>query len=174
MLNHYNKTIALAASLLLLFSCNSSRVPAYKDASLPSETRARDLVGRMTLEEKLGQLLCPLGWPMYEKISDTEVTISDAYRDFIQKQHGGMLWATFRADPWTRKTLETGLNPQLSAQAYNALQHYAIQRYLLAGPDNDPVPGMHILRILFRNHGFILLRLRRSLRRELCHHAPGR
>ena len=134
MLNHYNKTIALAASLLLLFSCNSSRVPAYKDASLPSETRARDLVGRMTLEEKLGQLLCPLGWPMYEKVSDTEVTISDAYRTFIQKQHGGMLWATFRADPWTRKTLETGLNPQLSAQAYNALQHYAIDSTRLGIP----------------------------------------
>ena len=134
MLNHYNKTIALAASLLLLFSCNSSRVPAYKDASLPSDERARDLVGRMTLEEKLGQLLCPLGWPMYEKISDTEVTISDAYRDFIQEQHGGMLWATFRADPWTRKTLETGLNPQLSAQAYNALQHYAIDSTRLGIP----------------------------------------
>ena len=134
MLNHYNKTIALAASLLLLFSCNSSRVPAYKDASLPSDERARDLVGRMTLEEKLGQLLCPLGWPMYEKISDTEVTISDAYRDFIQKQHGGMLWATFRADPWTRKTLETGLNPQLSAKAYNALQHYAMDSTRLGIP----------------------------------------
>ena len=134
MLNHYNKTIALAASLLLLFSCNSSRVPAYKDASLPSDERARDLVGRMTLEEKLGQLLCPLGWPMYEKVSDTEVTISDAYRTFIQEQHGGMLWATFRADPWTRKTLETGLNPQLSAQAYNALQHYAIDSTRLGIP----------------------------------------
>ena len=134
MLNHYNKTIALAASLLLVFSCNSSREPAYKDASLSSEARARDLVKRMTLEEKLGQLLCPLGWPMYEKISDTEVTISDAYRDFIQKQHGGMLWATFRADPWTRKTLETGLNPQLSAQAYNALQHYAMDSTRLGIP----------------------------------------
>ena len=134
MLNHYNKTIALAASLLLVFSCNSSREPAYKDASLSSEARARDLVKRMTLEEKLGQLLCPLGWPMYEKVSDTEVTISDTYRDFIQNQHGGMLWATFRADPWTRKTLETGLNPQLSAQAYNALQHYAIDSTRLGIP----------------------------------------
>ena len=134
MLNHYNKTIALAASLLLVFSCNSSREPAYKDASLSSEARARDLVKRMTLEEKLGQLLCPLGWPMYEKVSDTEVTISDTYRDFIQNQHGGMLWATFRADPWTRKTLETGLNPQLSAQAYNALQHYAMDSTRLGIP----------------------------------------
>ena len=88
----------------------------------------------MTLEEKLGQLLCPLGWPMYEKVSDTTVVISDAYRAFIQEQHGGMLWATFRADPWTRKTLETGLNPRLAVKAYNALQRYAVDSTRLGIP----------------------------------------
>ena len=123
----------------LLVSC-SGKTPLYKDASKSSEQRADDLLARMTLEEKLGQLLCPLGWPMYEKVpgvagnEDATVRITDAYREFIQKQHGGMLWAVFRADPWTRKTLETGLNPQLSAQAYNALQHYAIDSTRLGIP----------------------------------------
>ena len=130
--------LGLTATALLV-SC-SGKTPLYKDASKGSEERADDLLARMTLEEKLGQLLCPLGWPMYEKVSgqagndDAAVRISDAYRDFIQNQHGGMLWATFRADPWTRKTLETGLNPQLSAQAYNALQHYAIDSTRLGIP----------------------------------------
>ena len=118
----------------LLVSC-SGKTPLYKDASKGSEERAQDLLSRMTLEEKLGQLLCPLGWPMYEKVqARDEVTISDEYRKFIQEQHGGMLWGTFRADPWTRKTLETGLNPQLSAQAYNAQQHYAIDSTRLGIP----------------------------------------
>ncbi|MBP3256610.1 MAG: glycoside hydrolase family 3 C-terminal domain-containing protein [Bacteroidales bacterium] len=121
----------LAAPLLL--SCGS-KAPLYKDASQPSSARADDLIARMTVEEKLGQLLCPLGWPMYEKVSDDDVRISDAYRKFIREQHGGMLWATFRADPWTRKTLETGLNPRLSAQAYNALQRYAIDSTRLGIP----------------------------------------
>ena len=130
--------LGLTATALLV-SC-SGKTPLYKDATKGSEERADDLLARMTLEEKLGQLLCPLGWPMYEKVSgqagndDAVVRISDAYRDFIQNQHGGMLWATFRADPWTRKTLETGLNPQLSAQAYNALQHYAIDSTRLGIP----------------------------------------
>ena len=130
--------LGLTATALLI-SC-SGKTPLYKDATKGSEERADDLLARMTLEEKLGQLLCPLGWPMYEKVSgqagndDAVVRISDAYRDFIQNQHGGMLWATFRADPWTRKTLETGLNPQLSAQAYNALQHYAIDSTRLGIP----------------------------------------
>ena len=130
---------------------------AYKNANLSAERRADDLLKRMTLEEKLGQLLCPLGWPMYEKVAlpaltgngealaassqaqagqqeGYDVRISDAYRTFIQHQHGGMLWATFRADPWTRKTLETGLDPTLSARAYNALQHYAIDSTRLGIP----------------------------------------
>ena len=45
-----------------------------------------------------------------------------------------MLWAVFRADPWTKKTLETGLNPTLAAKAYNALQRYAIDSTRLGIP----------------------------------------
>ena len=132
MLKHFNRFSLLAAALLL-FSCQNHTL-IYKDSSRSTQDRVNDLVGRMTLEEKLGQLLCPLGWPMYEKVSDSTVVISAAYRDFIQKQHGGMLWATFRADPWTRKTLETGLNPRLAVQAYNALQHYAVDSTRLGIP----------------------------------------
>ncbi len=132
------KWIASAAALSLLISC-SEKTPAYKDPQRSSQERADDLISRMTLDEKLGQLLCPLGWPMYEKQDAAEeptweVRITDAYRDFVQKQHGGMLWATFRADPWTRKTLETGLNPRLAVKTYNALQRYAIDSTRLGIP----------------------------------------
>jgi len=118
---------------LALAACGP-KAALYKDAGRPAEQRADDLLKRMTVDEKLGQLLCPLGWPMYEKVSADSVTISDTYRDFIQNQHGGMLWAVFRADPWTRKTLETGLDPTLSAKAYNALQRYAMDSTRLGIP----------------------------------------
>ena len=121
------------ASVIILAGCNGSN-PLYKDARRSAEERADDLIKRMTVEEKLGQLLCPLGWPMYEKVSADSVTISDAYRDFIQNQHGGMLWAVFRADPWTKKTLENGLDPTLAAKAYNALQRYAMDSTRLGIP----------------------------------------
>ena len=131
--------MGLGAVALILASCGpqgEAPVPAnapYKNARYSAEKRADDLLRRMTLEEKLGQLLCPLGWPMYEKV-EQDVRISDTYRSFIQERHGGMLWATFRADPWTRKTLETGLNPALAARAYNALQRYAIDSTRLGIP----------------------------------------
>ena len=128
-----NQFAFLLAAAAVLTACGT-KTPAYKDARRSAEERADDLLKRMTVDEKLGQLLCPLGWPMYDKVSADSVTISDAYRDFIQNRHGGMLWAAFRADPWTKKTLETGLDPKLAAKAYNALQRYAMDSTRLGIP----------------------------------------
>lgn len=51
--------------------CAQLAVLPYKNATLPVEERVSDLLSRMTLEEKVGQLLCPLGWEMYEIKSDS-------------------------------------------------------------------------------------------------------
>jgi beta-glucosidase len=45
----------LIGLILLLWSCNQSRYP-YQNTRLDFESRAKDLVSRMTLEEKVGQL----------------------------------------------------------------------------------------------------------------------
>lgn len=129
--------LVFAACLLLTACSQTGGQPVYKDPGFPVESRVKDLIGRMTVEEKLGQLLCPMGWNMYERIDDPEgssVVLSGQYKDFIDNRHGGMLWATFRADPWTQKTHENGLNPYLAAQAYNALQHYAVDSTRLGIP----------------------------------------
>lgn len=120
-----------SVSMLALTSCGTAD---YKDPSLSAEVRTEALLKQMTLEEKIGQVICPLGWPMYEKISEDSVTVSEKYKDFIGNQHGGMLWGVFRADPWTRKTLENGLSPRLAAKAYNAMQRYAIEHSRLGIP----------------------------------------
>ncbi|MBR5198821.1 MAG: glycoside hydrolase family 3 C-terminal domain-containing protein [Bacteroidales bacterium] len=132
------KPFIILATCLTMAACTmSDNVPAYKNPNLPVSKRVDDLISRMTVEEKLGQLLCPLGWPMYEKTETADgatVGVSDEYRKFVDEQFGGMLWATFRADPWTRKTLDNGLNPKLAAEAYNALQKYAIDSTRLGIP----------------------------------------
>ncbi|MBQ6917219.1 MAG: glycoside hydrolase family 3 C-terminal domain-containing protein, partial [Prevotella sp.] len=40
----------------------------------------------------------------------------------------------YRADPWTQKSLENGLNPELAAKAGNALQKYVIEHTRLGIP----------------------------------------
>nr|WP_308746236.1 glycoside hydrolase family 3 N-terminal domain-containing protein [uncultured Bacteroides sp.] len=106
---------------------------SYKNPRLPVEQRVADLLSRMTLEEKVGQLLCPLGWEMYG-IEGEAVFPSDKFKQLIKERHAGMLWATYRADPWTRKTLENGLNPALAAKAGNSLQKYVMENTRLGIP----------------------------------------
>ena len=128
------KLLLLAAFTAITMSCGGDKLPVYKDANQPTDARVKDLLSRMTPEEKIGQLICPLGWPMYEKISADSVEITPLYRNFVDSLGGGMLWAAFRADPWTRKTLETGLNPVLAAKTYNKLQKYSIEHSRLGIP----------------------------------------
>ena len=127
--------LLLFVGLLMVGTCVYAQLPieSYKNPQLPVEQRVADLLSRMTVEEKVGQLLCPLGWEMYEIKGET-VTASDKFKQLMKERHAGMLWATYRADPWTKKTLENGLNPALAAQAGNALQKYVMENTRLGIP----------------------------------------
>lgn len=105
----------------------------YQDANLPVEQRVEDLISRMTLEEKAGQVVCLMGWDSYQ-INGKKVVVSEKFRHEVDSLHVGMYWAVFRADPWTRKTIANGLNPTLAAQAANAMQRYAIEKTRLGIP----------------------------------------
>jgi beta-glucosidase len=107
--------------------------PVYKNPGYTPEERTKDLLQRMTLDEKVGQILCFMGWEMYA-IKGNDVVASDQFKTLEKEQSAGMLWAAFRADPWTKKTLENGLNPELAAKAANALQRYSIENSRLGIP----------------------------------------
>jgi len=128
--------IRIVAITVVLFLAVSARAqqPLYKNAKAPIEDRVNDLLGRMTVNEKVGQLLCPLGWPMYTKSDKGKVGISDTYIKRMTQMPIGSFWAVLRADPWTQKTLTTGLNPKLAAEALNALQKYAVEKTRLGIP----------------------------------------
>ena len=139
-------TTSLLIAPLLLLPCRGGRLldsnkgehPTtknlpYRDASLPVDTRVSDLIGRMTLHEKLGQLRCELGWEDYA-VQGHKVVASERFKKDFADLSMGMLWATFRADPWTRKSLTNGLTPRLAAQCANALQQYAITHSRLGIP----------------------------------------
>ena len=105
----------------------------YQNPKLSVEERVNDLIQRMTLEEKVGQLRCTLAWNYYT-IKGKEVVPSESFKQDIAEGHIGMLWGTYRADPWTQKSLENGLNPELAAKAGNALQKYVIENTRLGIP----------------------------------------
>ncbi len=105
----------------------------YRNPRLSVDARIADLLSRMTLEEKVGQLEIPLGWEMYSKGVNT-AEVSDHFKKMMQVVEPGTLYGVLRADPWTKVTLKTGLSPSQSADATNALQYYAIHHSRLHIP----------------------------------------
>lgn len=105
----------------------------YKNPQLSAEERVADLLQHMTIQEKAGQLLSPFGWEMWVKVNG-EVAPSEKFKGLVAEHHIGMLWGTYRADPWTEKTLETGLNPALAAETGNAIQKYVMEHTRLGIP----------------------------------------
>ena len=91
------------------------------------------LLSRMTLEEKCGQLTCPIGFNFYGKEGDS-LWLSDSFLGMMDTLPLGSCWAVLRADPWSRKTVETGLHPRESARLLNKMQRHAIENTRLGIP----------------------------------------
>ena len=133
------KIVRCKVTVLLLMACGlclnlkaKGHFP-YQNEKLPTAQRVTDLLRRMTLDEKIGQLRCMLAWDYYIR-NRQQIELSDTFKKDIAEGKIGMLWATFRADPWTKKSLENGLTPYLAAQTANKLQQYAIQNTRLGIP----------------------------------------
>ncbi len=131
----YMKRSVVTAAIVCVASVTimAQKKAPYRDASLPVAQRVSDLLSRMTLEEKVGQLRCTLAWNYYD-INGNKVTPSASFKKDIAEGNIGMLWATYRADPWTQKSLFNGLTPTLAAKAGNALQRYVIENTRLGIP----------------------------------------
>lgn len=100
----------------------------------PVPERVQDLLGRMTTEEKIGQLIQPMGWKAYAKEADGTVQVTEAFKQDVADGGVGSLYGALRADPWTEVTLETGLSPRQGAEAMNEIQRYAIEHSRLGIP----------------------------------------
>ncbi len=89
------------------------------------DKKVDNLLSQMTLEEKIGQLCCPIGFNLYD---------NGAYKTLIDTLPVGGFWAVLRADPWSQKTLETGPDARKSALIFNEMQCYAVEHTRLGIP----------------------------------------
>lgn len=108
---------------------------SYKNSALSPEERAEDLLSRMTLREKVGQLNQRLyGFAVYQRQGE-EITFTRELRDEVERYSGlGALYGLHRADPWSGRDFDTGLPGPLAVKARNQLQEYVMSRSRLGIP----------------------------------------
>lgn len=99
----------------------------YQNPALAPEERAEDLLGRMTLAEKIGQLNQRLyGFAIYRREGEA-ISLTPEFEQEVARWGGlGCLYGLHRADPWSRRDYATGLAGALSARARNQVQAYVI------------------------------------------------
>lgn len=107
----------------------------YLDPQKAPLDRAMDLLSKMTLNEKAGQLNQRLyGFSIYEYEGENFV-LSQEFKDEVEKWGGiGTLYGLYRADPWSGRTEENGITPDKSMDAYNTVQRYVIEHSRLRIP----------------------------------------
>ncbi|MFB7653261.1 MULTISPECIES: glycoside hydrolase family 3 N-terminal domain-containing protein [unclassified Streptomyces] len=100
-------------------------VPRYRDPAAPVPERVRDLLDRMTLPEKVGQLNQRMyGWHAYERGPDGH-RLTDAFREEVAAFDGmGALYGLQRADAWSGVRFEDGLDARDGALTAAAVQRH--------------------------------------------------
>ena len=82
----------------------------YRDASLPTTERVRDLLSRMTVDEKLAQLGKLQAFRAYDRVDGRIVLKPDAVEG-IATNCPGTAYGVLRADWWTGRNWNTGVAP---------------------------------------------------------------
>lgn len=96
---------------------------------------AKELLDKMTLQEKIGQLNQKLyGFGICERNGE-EISFSQEFEDEVEKYGGlGTLYGLYRADPWSQKNYENGLYGENAVKAYNKMQEYVLEHSRLRIP----------------------------------------
>ena len=99
--------------------------------------KAKLLVSKMTLNEKVGQLAQrPFGFQAYTRDENNEIILTEEFKSYVLRFGGlGMLYGLFRADPWSKKGYKTGgIVASEREKAYNILQKFVIENTRLGIP----------------------------------------
>ncbi|WP_429976138.1 glycoside hydrolase family 3 N-terminal domain-containing protein [Enterococcus sp. DIV0086] len=99
----------------------------YQDPNLTIRQRVSDLISRLSLSEKVGQVNQHLyGWNCYD-YQKGKIELTKSFKEHVQWGNGlGALYGLFRADPWSKVDYTNGIPVQKSWKVANQIQEYVI------------------------------------------------
>jgi len=108
----------------------------YRDPAAPVDARVQDLLSRMTLREKVGQLNQRMyGWDAYRRTPDGRYELTDAlYAETDRFEGLGALYGLMRADAWSGVDHGNGPGAEDSAELAELVQRHVVQRSRLGIP----------------------------------------
>jgi beta-glucosidase len=124
-----------------------SKTGTYRDSSLPIDARVHDLVRRMSVDEKVGQLNQRLfGWECYHRDGE-RIELTDKLRNETKRWGGiGAIYGLLRADPWSGVTWQTGITPERRVEVLNRVQRLVVEssRWGIPALFSTEVPHGHM------------------------------
>ncbi len=95
----------------------------YLNRDLDSKARAKDLLDRLNVKEKVGQLNQSLyGFRSFD-LEDGEAKLTEEFHAACKEFGGlGTLYGLYRADPWTERSFDNGLDRRQMVSLYNEVQ----------------------------------------------------
>ncbi|QDP97971.1 beta-glucosidase [Microlunatus elymi] len=107
----------------------------FRDPALPTAERVADLLSRMTLSEKIGQLNQRLlGWHTWQRREDG-FALTDGLDKEIEATGGiGAVYGLLRSDAWSGRDWRTGAGPEESAELTAMVQERIVGRSRLGIP----------------------------------------
>ncbi|MFS1151951.1 glycoside hydrolase family 3 C-terminal domain-containing protein [Enterococcus lactis] len=100
----------------------------YQNPKLTIRQRVEDLLSRMNIAEKVGQVNQHLyGWECYEKNGD-KIELTEKLKEHVKWRGGlGALYGLFRSDPWSKTDYKNGIPAKKSWKVANLVQEYVLQ-----------------------------------------------
>ncbi|WP_128431080.1 glycoside hydrolase family 3 N-terminal domain-containing protein [Streptomyces cyaneus] len=110
--------------------------PLYRDPTAPVSARVRDLLSRMTLREKVGQLNQRMyGWNAYRRTPDGGFELTEAlYAETDRFEGLGALYGLQRADAWSGVDHTNGPGAEDGAALADLVQRHVVERSRLGIP----------------------------------------
>ncbi|WP_316781058.1 glycoside hydrolase family 3 N-terminal domain-containing protein [Streptomyces sasae] len=108
----------------------------YRDPTAPVDARVRDLLSRMTLREKVGQVNQRMyGWDAYLRTPGGGFELTDALYAETERFEGlGALYGLQRADAWSGVDHDNGPGAEHGAALAESVQRHVVERSRLGIP----------------------------------------